>query len=346
MNRRKSPAYMAISVVLDDNKACAGCLAFLGKIYGHDNAPLVPCHPNCRCRKVDIFDDLVMRWLTFVLTGEGDASYLHPDFSGPLTPDMALIRALIWALLPVGIAETAASSAAEHDIPWHLWLLNAFVREMHHLGGNLEFDLRWLSYVPFFGYGYTLGEGIYALIDAEMRNNFDADDWQQRMMLSTYIAATIGEALVNAGFTGNESVSEIGEYIQNFISNSWDYIIGKFKGAGNGNSLPNANKATVDVRKVNDYALNPNNMSGGADKARVFESALGYNQSNSSHLMNQIQQKLPNNQAVLGKLDQYGQRFTVDIPITGANGNSAIVRTGWILEPGADVPRMTTIFVK
>jgi len=115
---------------------------------------------------------------------------------------------------------------------------------------------------------------------------------------------------------------------------------------GTGSNLPNVDKVTIDSRKVTDYALNPKNLSGGADKAKVFDSALGYNQSNAGQLMEQIKTKLPSSEAVLGKLDQYGQRFTVDIPITGPNGNTAIVRTGWILELGADVPRMTTLFVK
>ena len=113
-----------------------------------------------------------------------------------------------------------------------------------------------------------------------------------------------------------------------------------------GNYLPNVNKVRVDTRKVTHYALNPNNLSGGADKAKVFESALGYNQSNATQLIEQIQSKLPKSEAVVGNLDKYGQRFTVDIPITGPNGRTAIVRTGWILEHGSDVPRMTTLFVK
>jgi hypothetical protein len=129
--------------------------------------------------------------------------------------------------------------------------------------------------------------------------------------------------------------------------NTWGYTEGSGVGTeGAGELLPNVKKVTVDTRKVTEYALNPNNTSGGANKAQVFESALGYNQSNSSHIMQQIQSKLPTSNAILGTADKYGQRFTVDIPITGPNGKTAIVRTGWILEPGSGVPRMTTIFVK
>jgi len=111
------------------------------------------------------------------------------------------------------------------------------------------------------------------------------------------------------------------------------------------NKLPNVDKVTVDPNKVKNYALDPNHPVGG-NKAKVFESSLGYNQSNADQLMKQVQNKLPNSEAILGVKDQYGQRFTVDMQITGPNGNTATVRTGWIIDPGAEIPRMTTIYVK
>lgn len=63
-------------------------------------------------------------------------------------------------------------------------------------------------------------------------------------------------------------------------------------------------------------------------------------------LTSQVRQQLPNNEAILGLKDQYGQRFTVDMLITGPNGNTETVRTGWIFDVGSDTPRLTTIFVK
>ena len=80
--------------------------------------------------------------------------------------------------------------------------------------------------------------------------------------------------------------------------------------------------------------------------AKVFDSVLGYNQSNADQLIKQLQAKLPSSVAVFGVKDQFGQRITVDVSITGPNGNTAIVRTGWILEPGSEIPRMTTIYIK
>jgi hypothetical protein len=62
--------------------------------------------------------------------------------------------------------------------------------------------------------------------------------------------------------------------------------------------------------------------------------------------MKQIQKNLPNTPATLGKADQYGQRYTVDMLIKGANGKTATVRTGWIIKSGSNTPEMTTLFVK
>ncbi|WP_420030046.1 DUF6883 domain-containing protein [Pseudomonas carnis] len=50
--------------------------------------------------------------------------------------------------------------------------------------------------------------------------------------------------------------------------------------------------------------------------------------------------------AKLGASDKFGQRITIDMPITGPNGNTATVRTGWIYDPGSATPRMTTLYVK
>ncbi|PIF28163.1 hypothetical protein CLU88_3069 [Acidovorax sp. 56] len=109
-------------------------------------------------------------------------------------------------------------------------------------------------------------------------------------------------------------------------------------------SLIGANRAVIDPRKLTDYALNPAHPVGG-NKARVFESALGFTKSNADDLMSQLRQGVMNYTPIAGKVDQFGSRFTVDIPVTGPAG-SGVVRSGWIYKPGSNVPEMTTIFVK
>ena len=103
--------------------------------------------------------------------------------------------------------------------------------------------------------------------------------------------------------------------------------------------------ARINPKKLTEYALNPEHPVGG-NKAKVLESTLGYNKSNADDLMNEVYNKLYESDATLGKLDEYGQRYTVDMNITGPNGSSKIVRTGWIIKKGSKIPDLTTIYVK
>ena len=109
-------------------------------------------------------------------------------------------------------------------------------------------------------------------------------------------------------------------------------------------AVPNADKAQIDPRKATEYALNPEHPVGG-NKARVFDSALGFNQANAADLIRQLQEGVTRIPAQPGKADQFGGRYTVDIPVVGPKG-LGIVRTGWIVRPGSDTPVLTTMFVK
>lgn len=108
--------------------------------------------------------------------------------------------------------------------------------------------------------------------------------------------------------------------------------------------LLNAARAQIDARKFTEYVLNPLSEDG-QHKARVFQSALGYTRENYQELIAQIRTGILSKPAIKGTLDGYGERYTVDVMVTGPKGQ-AIVRTGWIFEPGNEVPRLTTAFVK
>jgi YD repeat-containing protein len=109
-------------------------------------------------------------------------------------------------------------------------------------------------------------------------------------------------------------------------------------------SLVGANRAVIDPRKLTDYALNIDHPVGG-NKAQVFESVLGFKKSNADDLLTQLRQGVINNTPTIGKVDQYGARFTVDIPVVGPI-NSGTVRTGWIYKADTNIPELTTLFVK
>lgn len=95
---------------------------------------------------------------------------------------------------------------------------------------------------------------------------------------------------------------------------------------------------------ITSYALNTEHPVGG-NKAKVFEFALGYNQSNVADLITKVQDGVKNNPVKMLSSDKYGQRMAVEMPITGPNGQTAIVRTGWIYDAGSSVSGLTTIYV-
>lgn len=111
-----------------------------------------------------------------------------------------------------------------------------------------------------------------------------------------------------------------------------------------GKPIAGADKAVIDQRKLDGYALNPDHPVGGS-KARVFDSALGFNQSNSADLAAQLKSGVQTQPAIPQLADQYGQRYRVDIPVTGPKG-SGMVQSGWIVRPGTSHPELTTVFVK
>ncbi|MFJ3455928.1 DUF6883 domain-containing protein [Scandinavium goeteborgense] len=110
-------------------------------------------------------------------------------------------------------------------------------------------------------------------------------------------------------------------------------------------ALLNAEHAVVDYRKLTTYSLDVTHPIGG-HKARVFQSALGYNLTNSDVLAGRVREGILTAPAKVLDANQYGQLMAVDMPILGTNGETVIVRSGWMYEPDAVVPRMTTIFVK
>lgn len=108
--------------------------------------------------------------------------------------------------------------------------------------------------------------------------------------------------------------------------------------------LPNGERAIVDIRKLRDYCLNPDNPRG-SRKARVFRSALGMTKADAPALRQRLLQVAASEQARVGELDRYGQRYTIDFELRKGT-RRAIVRSGWIILSKETVPRLTTCYVK
>ena len=114
--------------------------------------------------------------------------------------------------------------------------------------------------------------------------------------------------------------------------------------------LPNYEKAVIPREKLERYCLDPEHTSktygsNGKDKAYVFRALLGIDQSHWELLRDGILNELPYHEATLGADDEYGQRYNVKVPITGPNGNTAIVLVAWIVRPGSDSPFLVSAYV-
>ena len=107
-----------------------------------------------------------------------------------------------------------------------------------------------------------------------------------------------------------------------------------------------ATQIQIDPRKLTEYALNPDNPVG-ADKALMFRQHLGFTQANHELLLQQIQLKAPDAEAIFQRTDEHGDRYQVDLDIIGIEeGQQETVRTGWIVEPSRSTDRLITLYVR
>jgi hypothetical protein len=107
--------------------------------------------------------------------------------------------------------------------------------------------------------------------------------------------------------------------------------------------LPHADRAEVSLRKLVDYCLNPRHDEG-KHKARVFSAVLGMTAADAEALRDLLLEAVRAYEAQPGYRDAYGQRYAVDFPVEWC-GRHAIIRSGWIVEHGSDVPRLTSCYV-
>lgn len=104
--------------------------------------------------------------------------------------------------------------------------------------------------------------------------------------------------------------------------------------------LPNAESAVLDLRKLDEYSLNPLHPRG-RYKARVFRDALGIGRSRAGWLRQQILRAVTGAEAVELEPDGYGRRWRLDVTVTRQN-RQAVIRTLWLMRAGANVPRFVT----
>jgi len=113
---------------------------------------------------------------------------------------------------------------------------------------------------------------------------------------------------------------------------------------------PNAEQAAIEESKLVEYALNPGSERG-QHRARVLESALGFNLSNSGQLRQAILAALPHHEARCTGETPFGAKHEVVLPTTGPNGRTAHILTVWQFDRLADaalasMPRLVTLYIR
>ncbi len=96
----------------------------------------------------------------------------------------------------------------------------------------------------------------------------------------------------------------------------------------------------IPIKKFTAYALDPLKA---PDKARAFESALGYTQENADDLMANIVEHVSEKNFVERGDKGHGMRYECIVALTGANKKTANVLTAWIRDK--DRLRLTSVYV-
>jgi hypothetical protein len=106
--------------------------------------------------------------------------------------------------------------------------------------------------------------------------------------------------------------------------------------------LPGADVAVVDERKITEYLLNPKHLDG-ASKAAFFES-LGFRVEDWQDLATAfliVARNWPVTELVESV---HGRKYIIEGEIMSPTGKSAWVRTVWIVDEGAEIPRLVTAY--
>ena len=107
--------------------------------------------------------------------------------------------------------------------------------------------------------------------------------------------------------------------------------------------LPHGREAILDIRKIEDYCLNPSHPRG-RHKARVFRDALDFRQADAPWLRNAILNAALVEEAVEIDTDEWGLHWRLDATLR-RHGKTAVVRTIWLVRARERVPRFVTCWV-
>lgn len=108
-------------------------------------------------------------------------------------------------------------------------------------------------------------------------------------------------------------------------------------------SLPNGHQAILDLRKIEDYCLNPTHPRG-KHKARVFRDSLDIDRNDAGWLREVLLAAAGEREATELASDPLGRRWRIDVPVA-RHSREIVVRTIWIVRTGEETPRFVTCWV-
>lgn len=107
-------------------------------------------------------------------------------------------------------------------------------------------------------------------------------------------------------------------------------------------NLPTASRAQVDKKKVAEYLLSSTHR-GGRGKAAFFW-RFGFSTEQWGGLADALIQHGQKNNVAEAVESRYGTTSTVEGPLETPDGRRPRLRTVWIVEAGASVPRLVTAY--
>jgi hypothetical protein len=107
-------------------------------------------------------------------------------------------------------------------------------------------------------------------------------------------------------------------------------------------TIPNAANCVVELEKVRDYLLNLSHPAG-KSKA-VFFTAMGFRQQEGEVLAAALRQMVCRFPLTISMTSHHGQKYIVDGTLVTPIGQVPLVRTVWVIDSGADRPRLITAY--
>lgn len=119
------------------------------------------------------------------------------------------------------------------------------------------------------------------------------------------------------------------------------------RGAKIEHEMPNHKKAKTPREKFVNYSLDNNNPNS-RGKAEAYQKALGFNKENADLLINQIHSNVTEGKIkpISTKTNNYGTKYTYEIPVLGVNGKTKIVVAVYQIDKSSKTPRLITNYVK